>query len=184
MASCGLDVAFAAAVLLESLQSCIFSTLFPSFRRAEAPGYSRVASQRREHPSPSNGDHYSSESIGPPLVGCSERSAPTTPSDYVRKALAPGARSSPWLSGRTFRASCFTTGPSPTHQICSLRAQSVCCIMPVSRCRVSYTSPRAVSTSHKFARRLGLHVVLQGLWDISTHQRQADWHQRLGDTDC
>ena len=90
-----------------------FGSVFLLFVEPEAPVSSRVASQRRERPSSSNGDHYSSETPRAPPVGRRARSARTTPSDNVRKTLLPGARSSPGLSGRTSPASCFTAADRP-----------------------------------------------------------------------
>ena len=51
------------------------------------PVLSPLASQWRERPSSSNGDHNSSETEGAPLVGRHSRTTRTTHSDYVRTTL-------------------------------------------------------------------------------------------------
>ena len=131
----------------------LFSRVFLIFVGPKAPVPPRGESPRRGRPSSSNVDHCSSQTAGAPPVGRRARSARTTPLDYVQKTLLPGARSSPRLSGRTFPARGFTTGPSPTHQTCSLRARSACCTLPASSCAIACTSPRLASTSPKIARR-------------------------------
>ena len=149
-------VVFVAILLLLSVEP---TTPVPSW----------VASQWRERPSSSNGDHNSGEMAGAPPVRRRARTTRKTPSDYVRTTLLFGAHSSSRLLVasvlRQLVHDTWTTPqrkcPSPTHQTCSLRAQPACCTLPASRC-ITCTSPRAASTSPKIARRPVLVFLLFG----------------------